>query len=148
MNREERQEAIFGAFDGVVSIIGFIFGLIVHHSPAAAIAIGGLGGAIAAGVSMGAGEIEKADSNWRGRIPVALVMFTACLLGAMVPVWPFFVTSGMAALTFAGAGCVIVATWIGYEKRKSMRGYLTAYAILFVAAAITLGVVSLIPQSA
>jgi len=57
MNKEQRQEAIFGAFDGVVSVIGFIFGLLIHKSPESAIAIGGLGGSIAAGISMGTGEV-------------------------------------------------------------------------------------------
>ena len=65
MNKEQRQEAIFGAFDGVVSILGFVFGMAVHKSPEAAMAIGGLGGSISAGISMGVGEIEKGDESWR-----------------------------------------------------------------------------------
>ena len=40
MNAEERTEAILGAFDGVVSAIGFVSGLLVHHSPGSAIAMG------------------------------------------------------------------------------------------------------------
>jgi hypothetical protein len=48
MNNDQRQEAIFGAWDGVVSIVGFIFALLANHSPESAIAIGGFGGAIAA----------------------------------------------------------------------------------------------------
>jgi VIT1/CCC1 family predicted Fe2+/Mn2+ transporter len=147
MKPEERQEAIFGAFDGVVSVIGFVFGLLVHHSPAGAIAIGGLGGAIAAAVSMAAGEIEKSDANWRSRIPVALVMFAACLISALVPVWPFFVFSGALAVVLAVIGCLVVAAWIGWAKHKGLKGYLIAYGILFGAAGLTLLVVSLIPQS-
>ena len=148
MKTEARQEAIFGAYDGIVSITGFIFGLLIHHSPESAIAIGGLGGAIAAGVSMGFGEYEKHDGDWRSSLPVALVMFVASLGGSLVAVWPFFVFSSGVALVVSLTGCLAVATWIGYMKHKSWRGYATAYATFAVAAGITLLVVSLIPASA
>ena len=148
MNSEERQEAVFGAFDGIVSIIGFIFGLLVHKSPESAIAIGGLGGAVAAGVSMGFGEYEKHDGDWRSSLPVALVMFAASLGGSLVAVWPFFVFSSGVALAISLIGCLAVATWIGYMKHKGWRGYATAFATFGVAAGITLLVVSLIPASA
>lgn len=146
MNTEQRQEAIFGAFDGVVSVTGFIFGLLIHHSPESAIAIGGVGGAVAAGISMGAGELEKGD-NWVRRIPVGIIMFLASLFGALVAVWPFFVFSTFVSLWIAGTGCLLVATWIGYEKRKGRSGYLAAYLTLIAAAGLTLGIVSLIPQA-
>jgi VIT1/CCC1 family predicted Fe2+/Mn2+ transporter len=147
MDREKRQETIYGLFDGVVSVTGFIFGLLVHHSPESAIAVGGLGGAIAAAISMGAGEIEKGDEPWRSRVPVGLVMFGAALVGSLVPVLPFWLFSKNVALIVAGIACLCVATWIGYEKRKGTAGYVTAYVILLLAAGVTLGVVSLIPQS-
>ena len=148
MSTEERQEAIFGAFDGIVSIIGFIFGLLVHKSPESAIAIGGLGGAVAAGVSMGFGEYEKHDGGWRQSLPVALVMFAASLGGSLVAVWPFFVFSAGVALTVSLVGCVAVATWIGYMKHRGWRGYAMAFGTFAAAAGITLLVVSLIPASA
>ena len=148
MQTEQRQEAVFGAFDGIVSIIGFIFGLLVHKSPESAIAIGGLGGAVAAGVSMGFGEYEKHDGDWRSSLPVALVMFGASFGGSLVAVWPWFVFATPVALVVSLVGCLAVATWIGYMKHKSWRGYATAYATFVVAAGITLLVVSLIPASA
>lgn len=148
MKTEQRQEAIFGAFDGVVSIIGFVFGLLVHHSPESAIAMGGLGGAIAAAVSMGTGEYEKHVGNWRQSLSVAVVMFVASLCGAAVAIWPFFVLGTGAALAASATGCLLVATWIGYQKRQGLRGYLMAYGTITAAAIITLAIVSLIPQSA
>ena len=147
MNTEQRQESIFGAFDGVVSIIGFVFGLLVHKSPESAIAIGGLGGAIAASVSMGVGEFEKSEKPYKTRLPVSVAMFISCLIGSLVPIWPFFVFSKPIALLVSAIGCLVVATWIGFEKRKGFGGYLTAYATLTGAAGITLGVIALIPQS-
>ena len=147
MNDEQRQEAIFGAFDGVVSVTGFVFGLLVHRSPESAIAMGGVGGAVAAGVSMGIGELEKHDGPWYRGLKIALTMFVASIVGSLVAVWPFFVFPTSLALLVAGLGCVAVATWIGYEKRKGFGGYVAAYITLLVAAGLTLGVVSLIPQA-
>jgi len=148
VNKEQRQEAIFGAFDGVVSIIGFMFGMLVHHSPVAAMAIGGLGGSISAAVSMAVGEVEKGEEPWRTRIPVGAAMFVATLIGSLVPVWPYFVFSKPTAGFVAGAGCLVVATWIGCEKRAGWKGYANAFTTLVLAAALTLAIVSLIPQSA
>lgn len=148
MNADERTEAIFGSFDGVVSTIGFIFGLLVHHSPESAIAMGGLGGAVSASISMTTGEYESRDEPPRAKLPGAAAMGMATLLGSMVPVWPFFAFKRDLALGIAAVGCVLVATWIGHEKHQKIRGYLVAYLTLCGAAALTLGIVSLIPQSA
>ena len=147
MNTEQRQEAILGSFDGAVSITGFVFGLLVHKSPESAIAIGGLGGAVAAAVSMSVGEYEKHDGPWRPSLHVAVVMFMASLIGSLVAIWPFFVFGKSLALLIAGLGCLSVATWIGYQKHKGVGGYVIAYITLLAAAGLTLGVVSLIPQS-
>jgi VIT1/CCC1 family predicted Fe2+/Mn2+ transporter len=145
MNDEQRREAIFGSFDGIVSVTGFVFGLLVHHSPESAIAIGGLGGAIAASVSMGIGEFEKGDGPGRLRIRVALVMFMATLIGSLIPIWPFFIFGKSISLLLAGIGCLVVATWIGFAKHKGVRGFVMAYATLLAAAGLTLAIVSVIP---
>lgn len=150
MNPEERQAATFGIFDGAVSVIGFVFALVVHHSPSAAIAIGGLGGAISATVSMGTGQYESADGPWHKRLVNASFMGLFTLGGSLVPVWPFFALphSKSLALVLAGIGCLGVAGFIGWEKRKGVKGYVAAYLTLIGAAGVTLLVVSLIPQSA
>lgn len=148
LNSDERTQAVFGAFDGVVSVIGFVFGLIVHRSSPSAIAVGGLGGAIAATISMTTGEYESRDGQWQARIGGAGAMGVATFVGSLVPVWPFFVFSRNPALWLAIAGSVLVATWIGSEKHKGLLGYAVAYMTLFGAAGLTLVVVNLIPQSA
>ena len=56
-------------------------------------------------------------------------MFLASLSGALVAVWPFFVFSTFVSL-WNGIGCLLVATWIGYEKRKGRSGDLAAYLTL------------------
>ncbi len=93
LNSEERSEAIFGAFDGVVSVIGFVFGLLVHHSLASAIAVGRLGGAIAATISMTTGEYESREGSWKERIGGAGAMRVATFVGSLVPVWSFFIVN-------------------------------------------------------
>lgn len=148
LNADERSQAIFGAFDGVVSIIGFVFGLLVHGSPSSAIAVGGLGGAIAACISMTAGEYESREGPWRSRIGGASAMGVATLVGSLIPIWPFFVFSRTVSVWVAAVGCVLVAAWIGREKHHGARGYLVAYATLFGAAGLTLLIVNAIPQSA
>lgn len=148
LDAEERQSAIFGSFDGVVSVIGFVFGLLVHHSPESAIAIGGLGGAVSATVSMGAGQFESCNGVWHSRLKSSLAMGVATLVGSLIPVWPFFVFSKPVALTAAGIGSLVVAGWIGYEKRTGRTGFIAAYVSLILAAGISLIVVSLIPASA
>ncbi|MCL4446376.1 MAG: VIT1/CCC1 transporter family protein [Actinobacteria bacterium] len=148
LNSDERSEAIFGAFDGVVSVIGFVFGLLVHHSPASAIAVGGLGGAIAATISMTTGEYESREGSWKERIGGAGAMRVATFVGSLVPVWSFFIFNRNLALWLAAAGSIVIATWIGYEKHKGYRGFAIAYLTLFGAAGLTLIVVNIIPASA
>lgn len=144
MTKEERTEAIFGAYDGVVSVVGFVFALLVINASAHTIAVGGLGGAIAAAISMGSGEVEKGDEPWFRRLPIGATMFCASLIGSLVPVVAFFFLDKPQALGVAAIGCVGVATWIGWMKRKGAGGYVSAYVSLLLASGLTLGVVSLL----
>ncbi len=147
MASEKRQEALFGAFDGVVSIVGVVVGLLLQHSSHESIAVVGLAGGIAAAVSMGCGELAKSTASvWR-RLPIAAAMFIASLTGALVPVWPFFIFPIHIAILVGVAGCLAVATWIGHQKRQGWRGYLMTYTVFIAAVAITLGVVALIPRA-
>src|ERR1022692_2727201 len=98
MDDEKRVEAVFGLYDGTVSVLGFVFGLVLHGAPPSTIVIGGIGGAIAAAVSMSTGEIEKSEGPLKRRLPVAFSMFLATMIGSLIPVVPFFFLSGAAAL--------------------------------------------------
>src|ERR1019366_8885120 len=130
MDESQREVAILGSFDSVVSITGFVFGLLLHGSPESAIAIGGLGGAIAAAVSMGVGEYEMHDGPWRPSLHIAIIMFLASVTGSLVAIWPYFVFGKSVAILVAGIGCLAVASWIGYQKHKGIIGYVIAYATL------------------
>lgn len=140
-----RPEAVFGAFDGSVSVVGVIFGLLVHHAPASSIAVAGVGGAIASSVSMGVGEYESSDGP--GRLSRALAMLGATILGSLVPLWGFFVFATPLALVVAGLGCAAVAASIGHLKANGVRGYASSLGTLALALGLTLGIVSLIPGS-
>jgi VIT1/CCC1 family predicted Fe2+/Mn2+ transporter len=148
VNTEQRQQAVFGGYDGLVSVAGVIFGLLVHDAAPSAIAIAGVGCAIASSVSMGMGEFESREDRWNARLGTSAIMLLATLVGSLIAVWPFFVFSEHEALVIAGVGAIVVAIWIGFEKRKGVSGYVGAFVTLLVAIGLTLGIVSLIPASA
>jgi predicted membrane protein (TIGR00267 family) len=131
-----------------VSVVGFIFGLLLHHAPTSAVAIGGLGGAISATVSMTTGELEKSETRWRDRLDVGLAMGASTLVGSMLPVLPFFWFSRTTAVLIAIGLCIVVGTWIGIERRQGLVGFVKTYLILAGAVGLTLAVVSAIPASA
>lgn len=147
MTSEQRQEAVFGAFDGVVSIVGVVVGLLLQHAMPSTIAVIGLAGGVAAAVSMGFGELAKSATSLLKRLPIGVAMFCASLVGALVPVWPFFVFSRSTAVLVGALGCFAVATGIGYERHQGLRGFILTYLVFIAAVSLTLGVVALIPQA-
>jgi VIT1/CCC1 family predicted Fe2+/Mn2+ transporter len=148
VNREQRTEATLGAFDGTVSIVGIIFGLLIHHASSSTIAVGAIGGAVAATISMTAGVYESVEGTRSRRVKDATAMALATLVGSLVPVWPFLVFGRVTALVVASIGCFVVAGWIGRAKAKGVRGFIEAYLTLLAAAGLTLLIVAAIPASA
>jgi VIT1/CCC1 family predicted Fe2+/Mn2+ transporter len=134
-------------YDGLVSIVGVIFGILLHHSPLGLIAMAGLGGGISASISMGSGQYESMTGPWHKKMGIALVMGISTLLGTLVPVWGFFLLTAHLAIVVAGVGAFLVATWIGYEKHQGWRGYVKSYAILGASVALTFFCIKAIPAS-
>jgi hypothetical protein len=134
-------------FDGVVSITGFIFALMLAGSSNHLIAIGALGGSISAMISMGLGQFETTEGKLHIRSAAALAMAGATLVGSLVPVWGFFLFSRPTALVMAGVGSLAVAGIIGYAKHRGVRGYVEAFATLLVAVGLTFFVLSLLPSA-
>jgi hypothetical protein len=147
MDSTERSAAVFGMFDGVVSIVGFIFALMLNGSSNHLIAIGALGGAISAMVSMGIGQFEAVEGKIHLRLAAAGAMAMATLVGSLVPVWGFFAFSRPIALLTAGIGSVAVAATIGWAKHKGAKGYVGAFVTLLLAVGLTLGVIALLPSA-
>ena len=86
------------------------------------------------------GEYESRDEPPRAKLPGAAATGAATLIGSLVPVWPLFVFKRDLAPAIAAAGCMLVATWIGHEKRRRIRGYAVACLTLCGAAALTPGI--------
>lgn len=147
MDRAERAAAVFGAFDGTVSIVGFIFALLLNGSSDKLIAIGAVGGAISAMVSMGFGEFECAVGTIKARVGAAVAMAAATLAGCLIPIWGFFVLPRTAALCVAGGGALAIAGMIGQAKHKGVQGHVEAFATLLVAIALSFGVIALLPSA-
>jgi hypothetical protein len=149
MNTEDRQESVFGAFDGSVSIVGLVFGLLLHHSTHAAIAAGGFGAAISAALSMSAGEVVKSGAAIRSRLLVASAMLSSTLIGSLLLVWPFAVPSFSTGsdLALAALGAILVAVWIAVEKGGTLRSWVETFGILFGVAGLTLLLTWCLPQT-
>jgi VIT1/CCC1 family predicted Fe2+/Mn2+ transporter len=150
MNPEERSAAILGAFDGTVSLVGLVFGLLIAHASRGTIRLTGIGATLSATVSMSTGSYESAAGAWHKRLQNAGAMGISTLIGSLVPIIAFFWFGRTTALIISAVGCLAVAWWIGMEKRKSIEaprwfsGYASAFGTIVAAAGITLGVVSAI----
>ncbi len=119
----------------------------LSHQSNHLIAIGALGGAISAMVSMALGQFETTEGKLHVRVGAAVAMAGATLVGSLVPVWGFFLFSRPTALAVAAAGSLAVAGLIGWAKHKGIRGYVEAYATLVSAVALTFFVLSLLPST-
>ena len=124
-------------FDGMVSVIGLILGLlavasrtlIVHD----AIAL-----AVASAVSMGAGEYL---SDRAGGIRLATTMAVATLVGTLAPILPFLVFSKPQAVVGAGVLMTCFAIWIAQMRSRTeprLRSYVVTFSILAAAIGVTL----------
>lgn len=101
MTPDDRQQAIFGGFDGLCSLMGFVLYLALEHGAATALA-GALAGALGAALSMATGEYLS-DSS--ARLRPALAMGLATLACSIAPALPLLAGAG----TLPILGCVAVA---------------------------------------
>lgn len=107
MSRAWTRPAVFGASEGMMSILGVVFylgnrqGLIL---PAAAI------GGVSAALSMAAGEWLSDSDNGLG---ASLVMGTATGVGSIVPAVPYAVLHGAAAFSVSALLCALLTVVVG-----------------------------------
>lgn len=137
VNRGElARPAVFGAFDGLVTVLGAVFQL--GHDPRAMWTTA-VGLAVSGTVSMGGGEWLSDSSNGFGS---SLVIGSTTGLGTFAPVLPYLVLHGWAAVTVSVLLCLTAATAIAcvrVAKDKTLRRALAeTHGILVVAAAATL----------
>ncbi len=140
--RPAQAEAIFGGFDGSVSLVGLIAGAIVAHaSPHVLLVVAG-GAAVSSAVSMAGGD-RLAGKSWR----LSAVMGAATFAGSLLPAAPIILIPGvlgvaLAALLLAGLGAGIAEVRAhGTPSRGT--AYRSTFAMLLVAsglaAAVTIG---------
>jgi VIT family len=123
--------AIFGSFDGVVTVLGAVFALTGDRQ---ALVASGVGLAASGAVSMGAGEfLSNSESGWLASCVIGLTTG----LGTLLPVLPYILDTPM-ALVVSIVLCLFVAVGISWLKVQSEAG-----TTLLRAAGQTFGVLAL-----
>ncbi len=109
MSTEDRTQAIFGAFDGVCSLMGLVLYLALEGSLHTAIG-GAFAGAVGAAASMSSGEYL---SDHTERLRPAAAMGAATLIASLLPVTPLLFGADsstlLASVVVALGVCGVVA---------------------------------------
>jgi len=134
-------EAIFGGFDGLTSVLGVIAAAYtsgnMHLLVVASLCL-----AIAAAVSMAGGEFLSETTGKAGGMHRAGIMAGATFIGAFLPAVPFLFLAKPLAL---GTGIVLVfcAAVVIAQMRVAthgiVRAYVQTFGVLFVAAGLSVG---------
>lgn len=128
--------AVFGAFDGLVTVLGAVFQL--AHDPKA-MWLTTVGLAIGGTVSMGGGEWLSDSEHGLGS---SLVIGSTTGLGTVLPALPYVVVHGWAGVVLSSLLCLSVATGIAWARvgpSKTLRRALAeTHGLLGVAAGLTL----------
>ena len=135
MTPDDREQLIFGLFDGVTSALGMVLALAatgnVRGLVVAAVAL-----AVGAAVSMGAGEWLSDTSSSLHR---AAVMASATLAGSVAPALPFLIFAGVPAFVVCAALTVLTVVVIAEARPGApLPSYTKTAGVLLVAT--TLGV--------
>ena len=114
MKQTDKQQAIFGMFDGLTSSLGVVIALLLQHQSTAHLFNIIVGLSLSSGLSMGYGE-WLADEE--GNDHRALIMAGSTALGCFIPALPFLLFSGFFAYLWA----IVIMYWVCYYVGK-MRG--------------------------
>ena len=147
ITRADTPAAIFGSWDGCISVLAVMVGLAASGHIAGAVAAG-CAGAVGGMFSMATGQYES-DSPGPGRVRRAVVMGAATGVGGMLPVLPYFLPGPWQARTVT-ATCLAVAlaSVVAYVKAHTdddpagltLGELSTSYLLLAVTAAATYAV--------
>ena len=130
--------AVFGAFDGVVTVLGVLFALAGHPHQLVAASVGL---AVSGAVSMGGGEWLSDSEHGLG---AAVVIGATTGVGTLVPVAPYAVWRGAVAAVCSAVLCLAVAGLIAWLKTtgaaglSARRAAVRTYGLLFTAGLATL----------
>lgn len=138
MSRADREQAVFGGFDGLTGCVGVVAALAATGTAASAVLVAAVGLAVAATVSMAAGEYL---SDPAASVRRAAVMGGATLVGSLVPVVPYALGVGSPVLAcaalVAGAGLLIAHL---RPDHGWPRAYALTLGLLAAVVALTVGV--------
>lgn len=130
--------AVFGAFDGIVTVLGALFALATHPH---ALVVSGVGLAAAGAVSMGGGQwLSDNENGWRASLAIGATTGA----GTLVPVLPYAVASGAAAGVCSAVLCLASAGVVSWLKTtdghalSARRAAVQTYSLLLAAGAATL----------
>jgi VIT1/CCC1 family predicted Fe2+/Mn2+ transporter len=133
MTREDISQAIFGSFDGVVSVIGVIVALLA--GPTAIMVDAAIGLAAASAVGMAAGEYLGDHAR---SLRKAAVMGLATIVGTLCPIVPFIVLPKKSAIVVAVVIVIVISVIISRSREGStLRAYAETFGVLILAAGIT-----------
>ena len=140
MGRNTVGTAVFGASDGLMSILGPIM-FTAARAPHLVFPIAVMG-AVSAACSMGAGEFlgERAP-DWRAVPAMAAATFT----GSVLPALPYLWSAGMGALAQSGVACALTALAVGHMRSWRPHRYAETLVILAVVFAVTVACNLLMP---
>jgi hypothetical protein len=135
--------AVFGASDGLMSILGIIL-FVASRSPGLVFGAAFMG-AVSAAYSMGAGEfLEQQETRWAA-VPV---MAAATFGGTVLPALPYLWTSGHAALAQSAVACLLVALTVGHLRSWRAHKYLETVAVIGAGVTLTVACNLVIPGGA
>lgn len=136
MDQSQRSEAIFGVFDGLVSVSGVIIGLLSAAN--GTLLSGAIGLAAASTVSMAAGEYLGDPERNVGR---SAVMAVGTAVGTVSPIIPFVFLDRVPAVVVAVAVglifCSIIAWYRGTVDNQKTRSFVETYGVFVVSIAVT-----------
>lgn len=126
MRTSSTSEAVFGAADGMVSLLGLLAGaMVARAAPSALLTMAG-GAAIAAAVSMAGGDWLSGKS-----VRQAIAMGLATLLGSLVPVLPVVLVPGLLGVLLAVLLVVLLGVGISEVRSRTGKGRLSGYVSTF-----------------
>ena len=127
-------EAIFGASDGLMSILGPVM-FFASRNPRLVFPVAFMG-AVSAATSMGAGQrLSEQQDDTAGPV----VMGGATFAGSVLPAVPYLFTSGLAAVLWSAGVCVAVALGVGHLRSWRKHRYLETVGVLAFVAVVTVG---------
>jgi VIT1/CCC1 family predicted Fe2+/Mn2+ transporter len=130
VKRDLVRPAVFGASDGMMSLLGVLLYLGVSHPTLVVPAM--LSGAVSSAISMAVGDYLSVETDTR--LPGALVMCVATLVGSTAPGMPWAVTSGAAAWGASAVVCAAIAAVVGLIRpaHSGRRGRVIAQTYLLL----------------